>query len=89
MSARVKLPPPLDKLLRSQLEREIYESDERNRMIGLKCWSYAGYAMFILLYIALLFAGAVNVVVMNTILVTLAGFAICLFISRLILNKIM
>lgn len=70
-------------------QREIYESDERNRMIGLKCWSYAGYAMFILLYIALLFAGAVNVVVMNTILVTLAGFAICLFISRLILNKIM
>ena len=43
-------------------QREIYESDERNRMIGLKCWSYAGYAMFILLYIALLFAGAVNVV---------------------------
>ena len=70
-------------------QREIYESDERNRMIGLKCWSYASYAMFILLYIALLFAGAVNVVVMNTILVTLAGFAICLFISRLILNKIM
>lgn len=32
-------------------QREIYESDERNRMIGLKCWSYAGYAMFILLYI--------------------------------------
>lgn len=26
MSARVKLPPPLDKLLRSQLERAIYES---------------------------------------------------------------
>ena len=70
-------------------QREIYESDERNRMIGLKCWSYAGYAMFILLYIALLFAGAINVVVMNTILVTLAGFAICLLISRLILNKIM
>lgn len=26
MSARVKLPPPLDKLLRSQLERAIYEA---------------------------------------------------------------
>lgn len=70
-------------------QREIYESDERNRMIGLKCWSYAGYAMFILLYIALLFAGTINVIVMNTILVILAGFAICLFISKLILNKIM
>lgn len=70
-------------------QREIYESDERNRMIGLKCWSYAGYAMFILLYIALLFAGAINVVVMNTILVILAGFALCLLISKCILNKIM
>ena len=70
-------------------QREIFESDERNRMIGLKSWSYAGYAMFILLYIALLFAGTINVIVMNTILVILAGFAICLFISKLILNKIM
>lgn len=70
-------------------QREIYESDERNRMIGLKCWSYAGYAMFLLLYIALLFAATMNVVVMNTILVILAGFAICLLISKLILNKIM
>lgn len=26
MSARVKLPPPLDKLLRSQFEKAIYES---------------------------------------------------------------
>ena len=70
-------------------QREIYESDERNRMIGLKCWSYAGYAMFILLYIALLCAGTINVIVLNTLLVILAGFAICLFISKLILNKIM
>lgn len=70
-------------------KREIYESDERNRMIGLKAWSYAGYAMFILLYIALLFAGAINVMIMNTILVILAAFALCLFIAKCILNKIM
>lgn len=70
-------------------QREIYEADERNRMIGLKCWSYAGYAMFLLLYIALLFAAIMNVIVMNTILVILAGFAICLLISKLVLNKIM
>ena len=70
-------------------QREIYESDERNRMIGLKSWSYAGYTMFILLYIALLFAGSINLLIMNTILVILAGFALCLFISRCILNKIM
>ncbi len=69
--------------------REIYEADERNRMIGLKCWSYTGYAMFLLLYIALLFAGAINVIVMKTILAILAAFAICLFVSRCILKKIM
>lgn len=69
--------------------REIYEADERNRMIGLKCWSYTGYAMFLLLYIALLFAGAINVLVMKTILAILAAFAICLFVSRCILKKIM
>ena len=69
--------------------REIYESDERNRMIGLKSWSYTGYIMFILLYIALLFAGAINVLVMKTILAILAAFAVCLFLSRCILSKIM
>lgn len=58
-------------------------------MIGLKTWSYAGYAMFILLYIGILVAGAINVVVMNTILVTLAAFAICIFVARVILTKIM
>ena len=70
-------------------ERDIYESDERNRLLGLKSWSYAGYAMFILLYIAMLFAGAINVVVMNTLLVTLGIFALCLFISKTMLKMIM
>lgn len=69
--------------------REIYEFDERNRMIGLKSWSYAGYAMFLLLYIALLFAGALNIIVMKTILGILAAFAVCLLISRCVLTKIM
>lgn len=69
--------------------REIYEFDERNRMIGLKSWSYAGYAMFLLLYIALLFAGALNIIVMKTIFGILAAFAVCLFVSRCVLKKIM
>lgn len=70
-------------------EREIYESDERNKMIGLKTWSYAGYAMFILLYIAQMVAGVFNVLVMNTLLAVLALFALCLFFSRVILSKLM
>lgn len=69
--------------------REIYEFDERNRMIGLKSWSYAGYAMFLLLYIALLFAGVINIIIMKTILGILAAFAVCLLISRCVLKKIM
>ena len=68
-------------------QRDIYESDERNRLIGLKSWSYAGYAMFVILYIALLAAGALNVVIMNTIMVVLAGFALCLLISRIIVER--
>ena len=70
-------------------EREIYESDERNKMIGLKTWSYAGYAMFIFLYIAQMVAGVFNVLVMNTLLAVLALFALCLFFSRVILSKLM
>lgn len=70
-------------------KREVYEADERNQMIGLKAWSYAGYAMFILLYIAILIVGALNVIVMNTILVVLGVFALCLFVARVILMKIM
>lgn len=69
--------------------RQIYESDERNKMIGLKTWSWAGYAMFILLYIAQMVAGVFNVVVMNTLLVVLAVFALSLFVSRVVLTKIM
>jgi len=69
--------------------REIYESDERNKMIGLKTWSWAGYAMFILLYIAQMVAGLFNVVIMNTLLVVLAIFALCLFVCGVVLKKIM
>lgn len=69
--------------------QDIYESDERNRMIGLKAWSYAGYAMFILLYVALLITGAVNVVVMKTVLAILAAFAVCLLIAKIVLEKTM
>lgn len=69
--------------------KAIYEADERNKMIGLMTWSYAGYAMFILLYVAQMVAGVFNVVVMNTLLVVLAVFALSLFVSRVILTKIM
>jgi len=70
-------------------QREIYENDERNKMIGLKTWSYAGYAMFILLYIGMLIAGFVSELVMNTILTTFGVFGICLFVAGLYCKKTM
>ena len=70
-------------------EREICESDERNKMIGLKTWSWAGYVMFILLYIAQMIAGVFSVVVMNTLLAVLAVYALCLVVCRVVLSKIM
>lgn len=67
--------------------REIYEKDERNRMIGLKTWSYAGYTMFVLLYVAMLVAGMINTVVMQTILIIIAVYALCILIFTKLLQK--
>lgn len=68
---------------------EIYESDERNRLIGLKSWSYTGYIMFLLLYLALMIAAVVNELVMKTILAIVLCFVACLFITRFVLKRVM
>ena len=70
-------------------EREIFEDDERNKMIGLKTWSYAGYTMFVILYIAMLIFGLFNTVIMMTLLTTIAVFALCILIFTKILKKTM
>jgi len=70
-------------------EREIYENDERNKMIGLKTWSYAGYAMFVLLYIGMLAAGFISEVVMKTLLVIMGVYALCIFFAGLYCKKVM
>lgn len=68
-------------------KRDIFEADERNRLIGLKTWSYTGYAMFIILYVALLIAASVNVVIMKTILAVLGVYGLCLLITRKIVER--
>lgn len=68
---------------------DIYESDERNRLIGLKSWSYTGYIMFLLLYLALMIAAVVNELVMKTILAIILCFVACLFITRFVLKRVM
>lgn len=68
-------------------EREIYETDERNRMLGLRSWAYAGYTMLFLLYIGILVSGFISIIVLKTLLVILAFYLVVLFLFRLILQK--
>ena len=70
-------------------EREIYETDERNRMLVLRSWAYAGYAMLFILYIGILVSGFISIIILKTLLVILAVYVLVLFIFRMILQKTM
>lgn len=69
--------------------REIMETDERNREIGLKCWAYSGYTMFLLLYIGILAGVFFNEMIAQVLLVVTAVYALLLFIFRRLLEKSM
>lgn len=68
---------------------DIAENDERNRLLGLRCWAYAGYSMFLLLYIGMLFAGFISITVLKVLLVVGAVYGILLISFLLLLRKIM
>lgn len=70
-------------------KQEIMETDERNRMLGLRCWAYAGYSFFFVLYIGMLFAGLISKTVLMVLLVVGAVFGILFLIFRLLLQKTM
>ena len=70
-------------------EREIYETDERNRMLGLRSWAYAGYTMLLLLYIGILISGFISILILKTLLIILAVYVAVLFVFRMILQKTM
>ena len=70
-------------------KRRIYETDERNRMLGLRSWAYAGYAMLFILYIGILVSGFISIIILKTLLVILAVYVLVLFIFRMILQKTM
>ncbi len=70
-------------------QRQIYETDERNRMLGLRCWAYTGYVMFLFLYIGILVSGFISVTAMKVLLVVLAVYAILLFGMKEILKRYM
>lgn len=70
-------------------EKEIYENDERNKMIGLKTWSYTGYIMLLVLYAGILVGGFIGEIVLNTILVIVAIYSLCIFLTGLYCKKTM
>lgn len=70
-------------------QRRIYETDERNRMLGLRSWAYSGYAMFLFLYIGILVAGFINVTVMKTLLAVMAVYGVLLLVFRELLKRSM
>ena len=70
-------------------KQEIIETDERNRMLGLRCWAYAGYSFFLVLYVGMLFAGLISKTVLTVLLVVGAVYAVLLLLFRLLLQKAM
>ena len=70
-------------------KRRIYETDERNRMLGLRCWAYTGYTMMLSLYIGILISGFISMTVTKTLISVAAFFAVLLLVFRRLLQKIM
>lgn len=70
-------------------KQEIIETDERNRMLGLRCWAYAGYSFVLVLYIGMLFAGLISQTVLTVLLVVGAVYGVLLLIFWLLLQKAM
>lgn len=69
--------------------REIYENDERVKMIGAKTWSYTGYAMYIVLMLGILVAPFISEAVLNTVSVITGVYACCLIGASIYCNKTM
>ena len=67
--------------------KQLAESDERNRLIGLKCWAVSGYAMFLLLYLGVLVSGFVSMTVSKVLLASVAVSAVLLGVSRLVIGR--
>ncbi|RGY97823.1 hypothetical protein [Clostridium sp. AM58-1XD] len=70
-------------------KRKIYETDERNRMLGLRCWAYTGYTMMITLYIGILVSGFISLTVLTVLMTVAAFYAVLLLIFRFLLQRAM
>lgn len=76
-------------LLNPELKRKksIEENDERNRLLGLRCWAYAGYTMFLFLYAGMLASVFIGVFFLKTLMLVAAVFAVTLLIFRQVLSR--
>ena len=70
-------------------EREVAENDERNRLLGLRCWAYAGYTMFLALYVGILVCGFVSVTTAKVLMVVSGVYALLLLLFRILLSRAM
>ena len=70
-------------------KKAVAENDERNRLVGLKCWAYAGYSLFFLLYLGILIGGFISQTVMAVLLFVMGVYAVLLLLFRIVLSKTM
>ena len=68
-------------------QQEIREFDERSQAIGTRSWAYAGYSLFILLYVMILLSGFINVLIVKLLLCIMAAFVGLFLIWRMILSR--
>ncbi len=65
----------------------ISEMDERNQAIGIRCWAYSGYTMFLLLYVGILTGIFLNEMIAQVLLTVIAVYALLLCLFRYLLQK--
>ena len=70
-------------------QQEVAENDERNRLLGLRCWAYTGYTMFLLLYVGILVSGFVDRTAAMVLLTVTGVYALVLLVFRIFLQKVM
>lgn len=70
-------------------KQEVAETDERNRLLGLRCWAYAGYSMFLMLYMGILVSGFISMTVLMIFQIITALYAFLLLFFRFLLGRLM
>ena len=70
-------------------KREVAEGDERNKLLGLRCWAYTGYTMFLLLYGGILASGFVSRTAALVLLTVTGVYALVLMLFKICLSRLM